>query len=158
MHTILAAILASAACLTGGAVHALDYRGYSYPLLAREPGSAQRTCFDSSDAIYPVMPDRFASGSANNDSVPVLAEDADRKNPACCHGGAKDDAHAFLACRGRQDVVLSQIGLRHWWMKDMPVPDWTNHGGKFVPTMHHRVVVQDKSAPKRTGRHPRDLT
>ena len=43
-----------------------------------------------------------------------------------------------------QDVVLSHIGLRHWWMKDMPMPDWTNYGGKFVGTEHHRVSVQDK--------------
>jgi neopullulanase len=42
-----------------------------------------------------------------------------------------------------QDVVLSHIGAGHWWMKDMPMPDWINHGGKFVPTQHHRVAMQD---------------
>jgi glycosidase len=42
-----------------------------------------------------------------------------------------------------QDVVLSHIGLAHWWMKDMPTPDWTNYNGKFVGTEHHRVSVQD---------------
>lgn len=47
-----------------------------------------------------------------------------------------------------QDVVLSHIGSGHWWMKDMPTPDWTNHGGKFVPTAHHRVAVQDPYASK----------
>ena len=48
-----------------------------------------------------------------------------------------------------QDVVLSHIGLGHWWMKDMPTPDWTNHGGKFVPTVHHRVAVQDQYGVRR---------
>ena len=42
-----------------------------------------------------------------------------------------------------QDVVLSHIGSGHWWMKDMPAPDWTNHEGKYVGTQHHRVAVQD---------------
>jgi glycosidase len=45
-----------------------------------------------------------------------------------------------------QDVVLSHIGLNHWWMKDLPTPDWINHDGKFVPTMHHRTAVQDPYA------------
>ena len=182
----------------GGAGQQLHY---SYPLLAREAGSKQRKGFNSSDAIYQVMPDRFASGSAANDSVPALAEKADRNNPAGRHGGdiqgiidhldyiaamgftqlwptplvendmpdysyhgyAATDHYKIDARFGSnedlrrlstaarqkgigviQDVVLSHIGLGHWWMKDMPMPDWTNHGGKFVPTMHHRVAVQDK--------------
>ncbi|MES2297989.1 MAG: glycoside hydrolase family 13 protein [Pseudomonadota bacterium] len=41
------------------------------------------------------------------------------------------------------DVVLSHIGIKHWWMADLPMPDWINHGGKFVPTEHHRVAMQD---------------
>ncbi len=44
------------------------------------------------------------------------------------------------------DVVLSHISIEHWWMKDMPTPDWINHGGHFVPTEHHRVAMQDPYA------------
>jgi glycosidase len=47
-----------------------------------------------------------------------------------------------------QDVVLSHIGLNHWWMKDLPTPDWINHDGRFVATMHHRTAVQDPYASK----------
>ena len=47
-----------------------------------------------------------------------------------------------------QDVVLSHIGSAHWWMKDMPSPDWTNHPGAFVPNRHHRVSVQDPYGAK----------
>jgi glycosidase len=47
-----------------------------------------------------------------------------------------------------QDVVLSHIGLNHWWMKDLPTPDWINHDGRFVATMHHRTAVQDPYAAK----------
>ncbi len=176
---------------------------YSYQLLAREPGSEQRAGFNSSDAIYQVMPDRFANGNPANDSLPALADKVDRSNGGGRHGGdiqgivdhldyiaamgftqlwptplvendmpdysyhgyAATDHYKIDARYGSnedfrrlsdqarakgigiiQDVVLSHIGIGHWWMKDMPMPDWTNHGGKFVPTMHHRVAVQDKYA------------
>jgi glycosidase len=174
---------------------------YNYQLMAREPGSAQRAGFNSSDAIYQVMPDRFANGAPANDSLAALAEKADRTLGGGRHGGdiegiiahlgyiaamgftqlwptplVENDMPSYsyhgyaatdhykidprygsnedfrrLSVQARkhgigiiQDVVLSHIGSGHWWMKDMPMPDWTNHGGKFVPTMHHRVSVQDK--------------
>jgi hypothetical protein len=60
---------------------------YRYQLMAREPGSAQRAGFNTADAIYQVMPDRFANGAPANDSVAALAEKADRNNPSGRHGG-----------------------------------------------------------------------
>ena len=42
-----------------------------------------------------------------------------------------------------QDVVLNHIGANHWWMQDLPMPDWINHPGQFVPTKHHRNALQD---------------
>ena len=45
-----------------------------------------------------------------------------------------------------QDVVLNHIGSKHWWMQDMPMPDWITHQGKFVPTQHHRMALQDPYA------------
>src|SRR3954469_19868414 len=41
---------------------------YNYQLLARAPGSRERAGFNSSDAIYELMPDRFANGKPDNDS------------------------------------------------------------------------------------------
>ncbi|MES3025423.1 MAG: glycoside hydrolase family 13 protein [Pseudomonadota bacterium] len=177
--------------------------GYPYELLARVPGSASRKGFNSSDAIYQLMPDRFANGSGANDSVAAMPDKLDRKlghgrhggdlqgmierlgyiadlgftqlwptplvendmENASYHGYAATDHYRIdarygsnadykrLADEGRkkgigiiQDVVLSHIGLNHWWMKDMPTPDWTNHAGKFVGTQHHRVAVQDPYA------------
>ena len=173
---------------------------YSYQLLAREVGSAQRKSFDSSDAIYQVMPDRFANGSTANDSLPAMADKLNRASGAGRHGGdiqgiinrldyiaamgftqlwptpllendmptysyhgyaatdhykidpryGSNDDFLRLSAEARkkgigliQDVVLSHIGLGHWWMKDMPMPDWTNHEGKFVPTVHHRMSTMD---------------
>jgi glycosidase len=176
---------------------------YAYQLMARAPGSAQRAGFGSKDAIYQVMPDRFANGNPANDSVPGMADKLARANGGGRHGGdiegmiehldyiaalgftqiwptplVENDMPAYsyhgyaatdhykidarygsnedfrrLSLEARkkgigiiQDVVLSHIGTGHWWMKDMPTPDWTNHGGKFVPTRHHRVSVQDPYA------------
>lgn len=44
------------------------------------------------------------------------------------------------------DVVLNHIGSSHWWMRDLPTPDWINHGGEFAPTNHRRTTVQDPHA------------
>lgn len=183
---------------------------YSYPLLARGPGSAQRQGFSSKDAIYQIMPDRFANGDPANDSVPGMAEQANRALPGGRHGGdiagivqhldyiaamgftqlwptplvennmpaysyhgyaatdhyridpryGSNDDFRKLADEARkrgigiiQDVVLSHIGASHWWMKDLPTPDWANHGGRFTPTRHHRVAVQDPYASKEDSRN-----
>lgn len=58
-----------------------------YDLLERTPGSAGRSGFNSSDAMYLLMPDRFANGNPDNDSHPEVAEKADRSNLNGRHGG-----------------------------------------------------------------------
>lgn len=178
---------------------------YAYRLLPREPGSAQRVGFNSSDAIYQVMPDRFANGNPDNDSTRDTLEKANRANPTGRHGGdiqgiigrldyirdlgftqlwptplVENDMPAYsyhgyaatdhyridprygsnedfrrLSTEAKkrgigliQDVVLSHIGSRHWWMQDLPTPDWINYGGRFVPTQHHRTAVQDPYASR----------
>lgn len=176
---------------------------YTYQLKERAAGSAQRAGFSSKDAIYQVMPDRFANGNPVNDSIQGMPDRLDRAKGGGRHGGdiagmiasldyvagmgftqiwptplVENDMpaysyHGYAAtdhykidarygsneqfrqlseeARKRgigiiQDVVLSHIGSKHWWLKDMPMPDWLTHGGKFVPTKHHRVAVQDPYA------------
>jgi glycosidase len=183
---------------------------YAYELRARAPGSAQRQGFNTADAIYQVMPDRFANGDPSNDSVTALAEKSNRKNGSGRHGGdlqgmadhldyvasmgytqiwptplvennqpdysyhgyaatdhykvdarygSNEDYVRFVAkAREKgigviQDVVLSHIGSSHWWMKDIPMPDWISYDGKFVPTTHHRVAVQDPYGSKEDARN-----
>jgi len=183
---------------------------YPYQLLAREAGSAQRAGFSSKDAIYQVMPDRFANGDPSNDNVKGMLETADRAKGGGRHGGdiqgiidrlgyiadlgftqiwptplvennmpaysyhgyAATDHYKIDARYGSnedfrrlslearkkgigiiQDVVLSHIGSGHWWMKDLPTADWINHGGKFSPTKHHRVAVQDPYASVEDSRN-----
>ena len=45
-----------------------------------------------------------------------------------------------------QDIVLNHIGSEHAWMRDLPAPDWINHGGEFSPTTHMRTTLQDPYA------------
>lgn len=182
-----------------------QHASYAYRLLARAPGSAERQGFSASDAIYQLMPDRFADGDPSNDSVAGLADKLNRKlgygrhggdiqgiidhldyiekmgftqlwptplvendmPAASYHGYAATDYYKIdprygtnedylrLSREARkhgigliQDVVPNHIGLNHWWMKDMPMPDWINHGGKFVATAHHHIAAQDPYASK----------
>lgn len=178
---------------------------HPFRLDAREPGSAARRGFDSSDAIYLIVPDRFANGDPGNDSVAGMLETADRAAPNGRHGGdiagiarhldyiagmgytqlwptpllennqlrysyhgyaitdlyrvdprfGSNQDYRALSTKARaqgvglvMDVVLNHIGSQHWWMRDLPTPDWVNHGGKFTPTNHRRTTVQDPHAAK----------
>ena len=58
-----------------------------YELKKREAGSAQRQGYDSSDAMYLLMPDRFANGNPDNDSVEGLTDTYDREASGGRHGG-----------------------------------------------------------------------
>ncbi|MEI6900845.1 MAG: alpha-amylase family glycosyl hydrolase, partial [Bacteroidota bacterium] len=60
---------------------------YDYHLKIREKGSAERQGFNSSDAIYLVMPDRFSNGDTANDNIPGMKEKCNRSNPNGRHGG-----------------------------------------------------------------------
>lgn len=64
----------------------IQYR-YDFELKERAPGSRNRKGFNTSDAIYLLMPDRFANGDPSNDNVPGMLERADRSNPNGRHGG-----------------------------------------------------------------------
>jgi glycosidase len=176
---------------------------HPFHLQAREPGSAARKGFDPSDAIYLIVPDRFANGDPGNDTVAALREPADRALPNGRHGGdiagisknigyiagmgftqlwstpllendqpkfsyhgyaitdlyridprfgSNEDYRALSrSARAKgvgliMDVVLNHIGSSHWWMRDLPTPDWINHGGEFAPTNHRRTTVQDPHA------------
>ena len=60
---------------------------FDYAFLARRKGSAKRDSFGPSDAVYLLMPDRFANGSKTNDSSSETAEKSNPKNLGGRHGG-----------------------------------------------------------------------
>ncbi|MFT7724053.1 MAG: glycoside hydrolase family 13 protein [Roseateles sp.] len=173
-----------------------------YPLRAREPGSAERQGFGPRDAIYLVVPDRFAHGGSGRQGG--MKEGIDRADPNGRHGGdlaglrrhldyiaglgftqvwptplvandsgkysyhgyaatdfyridprfgSGDDFGAFVAdARARglgviHDVVLNHIGSGHWWMADLPAPDWLNQWPQgHVETHHARMTLLDPYA------------
>ena len=59
----------------------------NFELLARSQGSSQREGFNQSDAIYLIMPDRFANGNPENDLIPGMQEKPNRNEPYGRHGG-----------------------------------------------------------------------
>jgi neopullulanase len=50
------------------------------------------------------------------------------------------------------DVVLNHIGSEHWWMHDLPAPDWIGFDGKFVQTQHARTTASDPYAARADAR------
>ena len=45
------------------------------------------------------------------------------------------------------DLIPNHSGSGHWWMDDLPTPDWVNHGG-YVQTSHVREPLHDPHAPE----------
>jgi len=60
---------------------------HRYELKARKAGSAARKGLDSSDAIYLIVPDRFANGSPDNDNVAGMKDKYNRADKNGRHGG-----------------------------------------------------------------------
>ena len=60
---------------------------FDYEFLARRKGSAKRESFGPSDAVYLLMPDRFANGNKGNDSSSEAVEKSNPKNLGGRHGG-----------------------------------------------------------------------
>jgi glycosidase len=58
-----------------------------YELRQRIKNSRLRKGFNTEDVIYLIMPDRFANGNTNNDSVKEMAEKANRKENGGRDGG-----------------------------------------------------------------------
>lgn len=60
---------------------------YNFELRQRKEHARYHQGFDASDAIYLLMPDRFANGNPANDDMPGMLEKADRSKPSGRHGG-----------------------------------------------------------------------
>lgn len=44
------------------------------------------------------------------------------------------------------DMIVNHCGLEHWWMKDLPSPDWINHWPSYTETNHRKTLLQDPHA------------
>lgn len=104
-----------------------------FELLEREAGSASREGFNQSDAIYLIMPDRFANGKTENDEIPGMLEKLNREDPYGRHGGDLE------GIRQRLDFI-ADMGFTAIWINPVlenDQPQSSYHG--YAITDYYRV-------------------
>lgn len=117
----------------------VDGKKVKYQLKQREKAGAERHGFTNEDVLYMLMPDRFASGSADNDQIKGMnAYKNDRTQPSLRHGGDLEGIRQHLD-------YFNQLGVTALWFT--PVlennsPDSENgfstyHG--YATTDYYRV-------------------
>lgn len=94
-----------------------------YELKARDKKPCQRMGFDASDALYLLMPDRFANGNPDNDNIPGLAPyTVDRNDPNARHGGDLAGIEQHLD-------YFTDLGVTALWFT--PVLENSMKGGSY---------------------------
>lgn len=79
-----------------------------YELKKRESCSAERKSFTEADALYLLMPDRFANGNTANDSVSGYYQGVHREIPGARHGGDIDGIISKVP-------YLADLGITALW-------------------------------------------
>ena len=107
---------------------------YDYALLPRQQDAAQIKGFNSTDAIYLIVPDRFANGDYNNDLLQEMQEKkVDRKFDGGRHGG---DIRGII---NHLDYV-KDMGFTAIWptpMLENNMSAYSYHG--YAITNHYKV-------------------
>lgn len=94
-----------------------------YELKARNKKGCEHTGFDASDALYLLMPDRFANGNPDNDRIEGMAEyKVDRNDPNARHGGDLAGIEQHLD-------YFSDLGITALWFT--PVLENNMEGGSY---------------------------
>lgn len=109
----------------------LDGQPLAYPLLARAPGSAERASFGPQDAIYLVVPDRFAQGGSGEQHG--MKEGVTRADPSGRHGGD-------LAGLRRHLDYIAGLGFTQVWptpLVENDAPRYSYHG--YAATDFYRI-------------------
>ncbi|MDZ4203442.1 MAG: glycoside hydrolase family 13 protein [Bacteroidales bacterium] len=97
---------------------------YEYEFKQRIEGSAARGGVDASDAIYLIMPDRFANGDPDNDCMPGMFEKVDRNKPNGRHGGDLKGIQRHLS-------YIKDLGFTAIWINPVlenNMPQYSYHG------------------------------
>jgi len=58
-----------------------------------------------------------------------------------------DDIHK-KGMKLMMDMIFNHIGSEHWWMNDMPSPDWLNFYPNYKITSHKHITIEDPHAAK----------
>lgn len=80
----------------------------TYELKQRRIGSAARKSFTEADAIYLLMPDRFANGNAANDSIKGYVQGVNRADVGARHGG---DLEGIIS----KVPYMAELGITALW-------------------------------------------
>lgn len=111
-----------------------------YPLLAREPGSAERRGFSGKDAILNLMPDRFSNGNPRNDNLPGMSEASNRNEPSGRHGGDLQGLENHLG-------YIADMGFTMIW----PTPMMENNQTAY--SYHGYAITDLYRVDRRFGRN-----
>ena len=105
-----------------------------YELKARAMAGNERKGFDASDALYLLMPDRFANGDTSNDQLQGMAPyEVNRNNPDARHGGDLAGIEQHLD-------YFSELGVTALWFTPVlenNMPGGSYHG--YATTDYYRV-------------------
>ena len=96
----------------------------NYTINSRRDGSADRESFSSKDAMFLLMPDRFANGDPTNDSTPDTQESVNRADHHGRHGGDIQGVIDHLD-------YIQDLGMTALWSTPMLLddePKYSYHG------------------------------
>ncbi len=99
---------------------------YPYPILQRDANQTRHQGFSASDVIYLMMPDRFANGDPNNDSIDGMLEVANRSIDRARHGG--DFKGVMDRLPYLDDLGVTAIWFTPVFENDMPFSYGAYHG------------------------------
>ena len=106
---------------------------YDFVMNERAPGSRYREGLNASDAMYLLMPDRFANGDPSLDDQPGMLEQANRDEPSGRHGGD------IPGIKNHLDFI-AEMGFTAIWLN--PVlennqPRYSYHG--YATTDYYKI-------------------
>ena len=105
-----------------------------YLLKEREKAGEERTSFTNADVLYMLMPDRFASGSTENDQIKGMnAYVCDRSKPSLRHGGDLEGIRQHLD-------YFNELGVTALWFT--PVLE-NNRADEFEQSTYHGYATTD---------------
>ncbi len=111
-----------------------------YELKKRREGSASRKSFTEADAIYLLMPDRFANGNSSNDSITGYHQGVHREIPGARHGG---DIEGIIS----KIPYLADLGITTLWTTPLFDNNDTNY------SYHHYACSDYYKIDPRLGKN-----
>jgi len=111
-----------------------------YELKGRKTGSSLRKSFTNADALYLLMPDRFANGNPNNDSIPGYHQGVHRDIPGARHGGDIDGIISKIP-------YLADLGITTLWT----TPLFDNNDTQY--SYHHYACSDYYQIDPRLGKN-----